>query len=285
LTLISVLVTKDYIIQASDRRSTSVEGKLPEDNTNKAIIVCTHMAVSYTGLAQINLPQNTDDWIIESLEDLKHPPVTQVLHQLKRRANRDFRSIKLCKQKKRHAFVVAGWTLLNRDQPHTPFVSTVSNALSKSWTWENESRPTFKVDIEHLHEMSAPKIFWFGTPFNGTFKENISNQILAELTAGAEPNIIIQSIQLAFRHIADRLGSSGPVGKNIMAIYLPRKAAGKMSGVSIPLTDTFQKDTIVAKFLWDGQDKGKRLGPDFIGCHPGGHYLMKDISIQVSPRN
>jgi hypothetical protein len=261
------------------------EPGLIDDQTNKAVVVCTHMAISYTGLAQINLPQSTDDWIIETLKDLKNPPVVKVLHQLKRSANRDFRHLNLSKTNKRHAFVVAGWTSLQRDQALTPFVASVSNALSKSWTWEKESRSTFKVDAKHLYDTSVPHLFWFGQPFNDSLKNDIFNEIVTEVRKGNGPSSVIQTLQLAFRHIADMLGPSGPVGKNLMVVSFPRRAAGKMGGLVIPLTDNFPNDAIVAKFLWEGQDVGKRLGPDLIACHPGGNFLMADLSVSVSPKD
>lgn len=57
MTMILTCLTKNYIVQASDRRFTYPTTSLPPNNeANKALIYKNHFAFSFTGLAELSIP-------------------------------------------------------------------------------------------------------------------------------------------------------------------------------------------------------------------------------------
>jgi hypothetical protein len=70
LTLILSCLTRDYVVQVSDRRVVAIDGSWQEDHANKAIFFCGHSCFSYTGIAQLEgLP--TDEWLTLKLGTAK----------------------------------------------------------------------------------------------------------------------------------------------------------------------------------------------------------------------
>ena len=66
MTLILSCLTRDYVVQVSDRRVVATDGSWREDRANKASFFCGHSSFSYTGYARLEgLP--TDEWLTEQL--------------------------------------------------------------------------------------------------------------------------------------------------------------------------------------------------------------------------
>ncbi len=71
MTMILTCLTKNFIVQASDRRLTFKEGKqvkVAEDHSNKALIYSTHSVFAYTGLAHVDYP-SAIDWAAQQLSE------------------------------------------------------------------------------------------------------------------------------------------------------------------------------------------------------------------------
>ncbi|MDO8683870.1 MAG: hypothetical protein Q7N50_10360, partial [Armatimonadota bacterium] len=66
VTLILTCLTHEQIVQVSDRRLTTMDGKPKCDAANKAIVYAPAAAFSYTGIAQIG-SKRTDEWIMDQL--------------------------------------------------------------------------------------------------------------------------------------------------------------------------------------------------------------------------
>lgn len=64
MTLIISCVTRDFVVQASDRRVSVPNRRVGDDRANKAIFYCGQSAWAYTGLAQIG-PKRTDEWLVD----------------------------------------------------------------------------------------------------------------------------------------------------------------------------------------------------------------------------
>jgi len=70
LTLILSCLTRNYVVQVSDRRVVAVNGSWDEDRANKAIFFCGHSCFSYTGVARLE-GRPTDEWLTERLGTAK----------------------------------------------------------------------------------------------------------------------------------------------------------------------------------------------------------------------
>jgi hypothetical protein len=66
MTLILSAVAGEYAIQVSDRRLTDFNGRLYDDEANKAVLFCGRMAFSYTGLGFMGR-KRMDDWLTQAL--------------------------------------------------------------------------------------------------------------------------------------------------------------------------------------------------------------------------
>src|SRR5690348_14306867 len=73
MTLIVTCISEEYVILASDRRITWVdENGRPlrrEDTENKAIILCGHFLMGYTGFAQLD-GSKTEQWVSDVLSSV-----------------------------------------------------------------------------------------------------------------------------------------------------------------------------------------------------------------------
>lgn len=70
MTMILTCLTKDFIVQASDRRLTYRQGRktlFKEDDRNKALIYDNHTVFAYTGLATLSNQKFAIDWAAELL--------------------------------------------------------------------------------------------------------------------------------------------------------------------------------------------------------------------------
>jgi hypothetical protein len=73
MTMILTCLTNEFIVQASDRRTTAEEGgeTIPKDNNrNKALIYDNHTVLAHTGLAILEDQKFTIDWVAERLAQL-----------------------------------------------------------------------------------------------------------------------------------------------------------------------------------------------------------------------
>ena len=121
MTLILSVLTRDYVVQVSDRRLTDANTGVPlNEPANKAIVFCGHFVFGYTGLARIGSVR-TDMWLAERLL-AKGPSVQANLENVRDEATRAFRSVPV--QHKRHAFIGVGWS-------HSkPALSVISNCIA-----------------------------------------------------------------------------------------------------------------------------------------------------------
>jgi hypothetical protein len=68
MTLVLTFISRNFVVQASDRRLTSLDGSVFEDEENKATFWWMHGSVAYTGLARIGR-EPTADWALFPFHD------------------------------------------------------------------------------------------------------------------------------------------------------------------------------------------------------------------------
>jgi hypothetical protein len=123
MTLILSVLTDDYVVQASDRRLTNVRTRaVVEEDANKAIVFCGHLAVGYTGLSRIR-GVATDLWIAEVLRGCSS--TKEAITALCRQATSDLAVVPAADR--RQAFVLAGWSRLHDHADLQPCAFIVSN--------------------------------------------------------------------------------------------------------------------------------------------------------------
>jgi hypothetical protein len=109
MTQILSFITPKFVIQASDRRLTNLNtGESMTWKANKTVVVPpVRMMFSYTGLAQLTPIMTTDGWLMKKCFELRDSE--NYVEAIAQAASEIFKTIKLPKEKKRHAFVGVGW--------------------------------------------------------------------------------------------------------------------------------------------------------------------------------
>jgi hypothetical protein len=227
MTLAIGCITADYTIQVSDRRlvwlTGSNAGKVADDDRNKVVVVCNRVALSYTGLAEIGR-EKTDDWLLEVASKIVPYNPQRLLNALSEAATAAFRRIRLPSSKKRHAFLISGWARFNdREAPLTPFVCAVSDALDDNWSWNREASDTFRILMSPL--VGRPfRVAAVGQTIPPDIRNRLMRQIRAYVSREGSPVPYIEILAQAIRAVAE---SKSNVGKNLMAVSLPRSALGR----------------------------------------------------------
>src|SRR5712691_4743514 len=118
MTMILTCLTKDFIVQASDRRLSIVDGnnvRPREDHSNKALIYSNCFVFAYTGLAKLDSQSaSAIDWAAQQLSE-KENIGESVLHLGNRASDLMNSSYShLSADKKRLTFVGAGFANVDR---------------------------------------------------------------------------------------------------------------------------------------------------------------------------
>jgi hypothetical protein len=154
MTLIITCLTHEHIVQVSDRRLTYSDGRLYDDDTNKALFYCGRVAVAYTGIAYINNTP-TAEWIGSCMKDVS--TTEDAMYRVAERAEQYFRAS--VAQDKRLAIVATGWATLYGEYPVRPFICVASNFLTDSWEWLSSATDRVVVRTIFLEESSSYLIF------------------------------------------------------------------------------------------------------------------------------
>ena len=131
MTLIITSVSKDRIVQVSDRRLTTLTGDIHDDSANKALAVgigYVHFVASYTGLAyigRVSEENRTDRWLQDHLGSITRSgeqSLEDICESLSQRATEAMSRLRGERRNKGLKVVLAGF-----DRANEPFRATVSN--------------------------------------------------------------------------------------------------------------------------------------------------------------
>jgi len=137
MTLILSVVTRNYVVQVSDRRLTDANtGRPLDESANKAVVFCGHFVFGYTGLAQID-SLKTDMWLAERLL-AKGPSAQANLEFVRDEATRSFQSVPRIYRK--HAFIAVGWSRSR------PVVSVISNYIDDNGHELGTAQDAFRLN-------------------------------------------------------------------------------------------------------------------------------------------
>ena len=156
MTLVVSVITKEAILQASDRRfvwlaqdGTAVRR---DDESNKAVLYAHRMMFAFTGLAAMGpRRQKTDEWIADVLSPVEGQ--AEALEAIRQAATDRFRHpliAKLPDEMRGHEFVVAGWTRFPPAHDHfEPYLAVISNVRGDNGEWV-APRDEFRTDLRRL---------------------------------------------------------------------------------------------------------------------------------------
>ena len=232
MTLVLSCLTQQFAIQVSDKRVTRIaDGQLTDDKRNKGTQFCAQMAFAYSGLAELG-GKNTDIWLAHTLA--LAPSLNEAVKIVCEKATEQFKQINCPNDIKRHAFVGVGWGKQSENAPLVPIHVTISNALNKNGAWLDTAKEEFEIDAVWL---SSP--FALRPPIGARVSDQDFDELRKNIRGCVEhetsPLEIVRLLGETIRKIATR-NSQGSVGKNLLAIIVPKTSAQSNSFIfSAPL--------------------------------------------------
>ena len=235
MTLVLSCLTRDYLFQVSDRRLVKVFRKggieiaeIAEDNANKNVFYFGSIAFSYTGLAEIE-GKGTDDWLLDILPE----SFEQTARVIVERATEAFRNINLPSVNKRHAFVGVGWLSNKKGGPVVPTFVSISNFQGPDGEHLSSAGDKFTAYGWNLPDNKSFLVFPVGQPIPTPQFEALQKSIKTAVKRKKGPTAILGCLVAAMRETAQ---NNDKVGKNFLALCLPKAAAGKQ-GIANPFVE------------------------------------------------
>lgn len=266
MTLILTLVTQDFVIQASDRRLSSTDGDLFEDEENKAICYNGNMLLAYTGLARVDR-KSTAEWLIGALSKLRD--LDHLFKDLPGIAGRQFIRIRRPRQlqpdewrrARRTSFVLAGYAewrgagapIPTRSDRATPTIISISNAEGTDGAWQSEATRHFTARGTMLSADTPLIIRASGQPLTAREERRLRRQLH---TCIVHTNYPESAARLLARQIRDVSERNTGVGRSVMVTILPRVLDRESSTVRIvgrgfPLHGKIDEAALFRRFRLD----------------------------------
>src|SRR5438034_1392214 len=228
MTLILTCLTKDYVVQASDRLLSYSDNRKKNDS-NKALIYCNRFVFAYTGLANIHdRYESSIDWAAEQLSKGKN--LEDAVHYLKNRVTDLMNSNRIRRfhaHQRQLAFVGAGFdeAEAGKKRKRRALRIVISNFIEEDGTLLNQPRDMFSVQFDPLPENRLAELLVAGQRLSPEAKQAQERQ--AQLTdilkrcfkrkKGPETIGIILT-----QEILAVAKENEYVGSNIMCTFMPR---------------------------------------------------------------
>jgi len=270
MTLIASVVTSDFVAQVSDRRLTK-DGKPFDDEVNKAVVVCSHMAFGYSGLAYLS-QKRVDDWLVEVLLQTKIGRISDIFHHVIGEAKKELAVIPLSATDKRLAILVTGWVQANKGGRYVPFISTITNALDENWEWKEKADNDFICRLHRFDDLNENEVevYWLGVHVPQQIREETDRKIRKRLERGGGPRVAVHILANAIRKIA---ANNKLVNDDLMAVSIPLKAVGN-NFIEVSIKDIFPQDQVASQHFFSGEDEGVRYQPHYVACYKDSFFSI-----------
>lgn len=257
MTLVISLATHKYTFQISDRRLVQPNGQIYDDQSNKAVFFCNQLTIAYAGLAHID-SMRTDLWITKVLADAACRSGSDAIYTIRDKATEAFAKMSFTAAEKRHAFVVAGWTRSDQNDPLRPMICSVSNFH------DNDERPLpeatdFRVRVYILNESDALALLSTGQDIPTERRISLMRTLRKCIKKKVGPRTLLNIVITEFDHLA---ASNDAIGRNFLVSVLPKQAV-EAAGDSFTVVAGFTPNS--PSFLYYSE-KGDGIiyGPNFI---------------------
>ncbi|HUQ63853.1 MAG TPA: hypothetical protein VM121_08870 [Acidimicrobiales bacterium] len=248
MTLVLTVVSQRYVVQASDRRLTGLDGSLFEDTANKALIYCSFASFALTGLATIG-NRRTEHLMLSALS--QGHDLQEAMAVLGKRATAAFRQLQFPPTVPTHqrdvirrtAFVAGGFQGLRHPErlglertvdDLYPFAAVVSNAHELSGAWRDRATRDFRQEMRWLPPSENFILVVSGQPIpsyrEGRLRRHI--RICIERCEGSAP-----LARILAREIVATAATNPAVGPNVMCTTIPRVHHNE---ATVPICSTIQ---------------------------------------------
>lgn len=258
LTLLLTCVTHDFVVQASDRRLTFLNGKIAEEVANKATLFGNAGNFAFTGLSRCSHRETSDELLMRCLS-VTNLPLVDLLEGLAKSAARDIRNLPLSvrprdrRAVRRTSFVGAGYVgvkypgrfnLPDSSDELQTFLCVVSNAQDLSEAWREEADQEFSVHLGWLPPERSHMLHVAGQPLLTQERVQLERGLRKALGRVTHPEPIARLLTRAVRQVSARNVTVGP---NVMCTMTRRanvrdKGNISLGGGLIPIAPGYQSE-------------------------------------------
>lgn len=238
VTMILSLLSEKWIIQVSDRRLTQPNGRVVDDQSNKALFWCADHVIAYTGLSRIGTAPSID-WL--SAQIAKANGYEMALDGAAVAASNALARMGLRSSTKRVGFIIAGYATVGGNGPVRPLLTVLTNFIRSDGTFAANADSSFS--IRHQLCTEGDLLFFPSGPLPAAYEVALRRAVTRAMRHATSPF----PIGRLFVHAVDRLAQRSPViGRNIMCAILPRPRIPRSDRLSvtsgmIPLLDDLRQ--------------------------------------------
>ena len=223
MTQIITTITREYVLLASDRRLTFLngpkQGQLADDDTCKLVSLCNTCGIGYTGLAQME-GTPTHEWIAKTLAAEQCSDPANASRILSERAKAALSSVP--RHLPRQEFVIAGWahfTNLTGLRSHVCVITNMRDVTGRILF--TEPAESFAVLLHALQDGEDLWTYVIGQPLQlertKRLERNLQNLVKREMSPKA-------ALRLLVDEVIHTSGQRHTVGKKVLALCIPRHA-------------------------------------------------------------
>ena len=249
VTMILTCLTKDYVVQASDRRLSIVSNgnvQAVTDHSNKAIVYNRHFVFAYTGTSQFGI-DHTSDWVAQRLSEEKS--LEDAVFHLRDRANgvmKYFYPTSSRAKEKMVGFVGAGFAEMKERgswslKPMRIMIANFVEERNGNWSWSKE----FGLTHEELQPGQSHKLFVSGRPLKSK-RHILLNKILRWCLRSKSARGPETIGRLLAREILKAAAEDEAIGTNIMCTFVPRDFIKEGSIMNIHIGGWFAKNPVMS---------------------------------------
>jgi hypothetical protein len=278
MTLVISVATPEFVLQVSDRRLTSLGGEQEpiDDQSNKQTVFGNRMVFGYTGLARIK-DTSTVDWLGNVLASCPIESPLKTFNRLRDEATTAFRTIKVCQEHKKLAFVGVGWTQVGSDSLLLPFLCRVSNYHDRSDMPLPRANDEFDHNYQFCDPSSYPGTNWTWNETGATpdpMKKALVRGLRQCIKKRVGPNPFLNYVMEAMRKVSAK---NNTVGSNFMAVLIPKSTALQgpavmaavggfafIGNTTDPVKIVTQMEKIYSKYFPSGAYEGIDFAPNLI---------------------
>jgi len=212
MTLILTCATREYVVQASDRRVTLTNGKILNDDQGKAIFYCARFAVAYTGVADID--GDTALWLARLFA--KAPDIETALDSIGAETAEYFKQKDL---RIPHFVVATGWaSQYGEPREGMPCIAASSNTYG-------DSMHEFSTRVNFVKSGMAYVGYDFGQALTAEEKGRLDVAVRSGLKFKSGPGSIARAFADQIRLVASGSDNrASNVSKTVLVQCLSRSA-------------------------------------------------------------
>jgi hypothetical protein len=222
MTLVLSVVTREFVMQASDRRLFDLLRRVPlAEGANKAVLWPSRRLVfGYTGLASVGtgMAGETHLWLAETLFEAREEP--DLFEALAQRATRTFGALRVPRTYKRHSFVAVGWD--SDDAADLPSYWSVSNCEDEAGRVLSSASDVFSVRRHELMYFERSNVVAAGVQLRPGELREIQRDVGSALRSLGGASAVGLILVRALRRVSARIPES--VGRAALVNTLPAAA-------------------------------------------------------------